>query len=131
MDFLLDVLDSAVNRGFRHAQLHGDFNPGVVFDAEVKDLHLLRRKVADLPEERTLQLRELCADIQGLSLLPLRHVAGLFVILLALDPGSLGLPVPPDLCRYSRHLECHLRHPPEQDSRCQNRLRCPQQKCRT
>ena len=51
MDFLLDVLDSAVNRGFRHAQLHGDFNSGVVFDAEVENFHLLRRKVADLTKK--------------------------------------------------------------------------------
>lgn len=109
MDFLLDVLDSAVNRGFRHAQLHGNFNPGVVFHPKVKNLHLLRRKVAHLTEEGALQLRELCADIQGLSLLPLAHVPGfshglgLVLILLALDPNSLRVPVLPSADYHSRH----------------------------
>ena len=106
MDFLLDVLDPPVNGGLRHAQLHGDLDPGVVLDSQVKDRQLVWSEVAHLTEKRALQLSKLRSDIQGSPLLPLARVFLLVLlesILLDLDPGPPGLSVRPPV-------DCHLRH---------------------
>ena len=63
MYLFLDVLDSSVYRGFRHAKAQRDFNSGVILHPQVEYRQFVRGKVARPPEPLALQLGKLRADV--------------------------------------------------------------------
>ena len=63
MYLFLDVFDSAVYRGFRHAKAQRDFNSGVVLNPKIEYLHLLRGKITGHSEPFALQFGKLLSDI--------------------------------------------------------------------